>query len=62
MSPPGCASIYRKVAESAIGSSVILFIVNEIEDYMAIKDQYLTASSIANMLVLFVFFLSHSVY
>lgn len=62
MEPPGSASVYRKAAESAIGTFVILFGANEIDDYMKIKDQYPTAWSIANMLVLFIFFLSHSFY
>ncbi|KAJ5921884.1 hypothetical protein N7516_009587 [Penicillium verrucosum] len=52
MEPPSSASVYRKAAESAIGTFVILFGANEIDDYMKIKDQYPTAWSTANMLVL----------
>lgn len=62
MEPSGSASVYRKAAESAIGTFVILFGANKIDDYMEIKDQYPTAWSIANMLVLFIFFLSHGFY
>ncbi|KAJ5530396.1 hypothetical protein N7527_003789 [Penicillium freii] len=52
MEPRGSASVYRKAAESAIGTFVILFGANEIDHYMQIKDQYPTAWSMANMLVL----------
>ncbi|KAJ5592174.1 hypothetical protein N7537_009078 [Penicillium hordei] len=52
MEPPGRVSVYRKAAESAIGTFVILFGANTIGDYMQIKDQYPTAWSITNMLVL----------
>jgi hypothetical protein len=62
MEPPGRVSVYRKAAESAIGTFVILFGANTIGDYMQIKDQYPTAWSITNMLVLFIFSLSHNFY
>lgn len=62
MEPAGGASVYRQAAERAIGTFVIIFGANEIDDYMQIKDQYPTAWSIANMLVLFIFSLSHSFY
>ncbi|KAF4771621.1 hypothetical protein N7455_007736 [Penicillium solitum] len=52
MEPAGGASVYRQAAERAIGTFVIIFGANEIDDYMQIKDRYPTAWSIANMLVL----------
>lgn len=62
MEPRSTASVYRTDAESAIGTFVILFGANKIDDYMQIKDQYPTTWSIANMLVLFIFSLSHRLY
>ncbi|KAJ5192150.1 hypothetical protein N7449_008292 [Penicillium cf. viridicatum] len=62
MEPPSSASVNRKAAESAIGIFVILFGANKIDDYMQIKDQYPTTWSIANILVLFIFSLSHNFY
>lgn len=62
MEPPAGASVSRQAAERAIGTFVILFGANKIDDYVQIKDQYPTVWNIANMLVLFIFFLSHSFY
>lgn len=62
MSPPGSSSIYRRVAETCVGIFVIVFSALEIEEYLGINDQYPIACNIANTLVLFVFFLSHSLY
>lgn len=62
MESAGGASVYRQPTERAIGTLVIVFGANKIDDYMQTKDQYRTAWSIANMLVLFIFSLSHSFY
>ncbi|CAI7567892.1 unnamed protein product [Penicillium discolor] len=52
MESAGGASVYRQPTERAIGTLVIVFGANKIDDYMQTKDQYRTAWSIANMLVL----------
>ncbi|KAJ5493663.1 hypothetical protein N7463_009750 [Penicillium fimorum] len=50
MSPPDRPSISRRVAETCIGTFLIIISTLEIEDYTGVKDKYPMACNIANAL------------